>query len=576
MNEILFMIGDLPVRTGAALIGFGALALLLLLIIAVVIARSGRRGAEMAMAQAIRADELEERLSEMMRAQSEATGRVDAMGQALAGRQAEMARAVSERLDSVTHRVGQSMEQTTRNTMDCLRVLHERLGIIDNAHKNLTDLTSQVTTLRDVLANKQSRGAFGQARMEAIVQDGMPKGSYEFQFTLSTGKRPDCVVFLPDQRPLCIDAKFPLEAMTALHDARSDEEKKIATQRLRNDVMKHVSDIAEKYLIAGETQDTALMFVPSESVYAEIHDGFDDVIQKAYRARVVLVSPSLLMLAIQVMQQILKDARMRDAADQIRTEVLNLGDDLDAPARSRAEAAEAFWRRQRGRPPDPDLRRQDRKARRPDRGAGFQQGAAGLRRGAAPRQAGRARTVPAAAQAAGGGVARGVTWSPQPDATRNLIQPRAAKTLQIVLPIGLVHDGHLACDPGERNIGLRAAKLLQRGRGDIVLSGHAGGRREHPMGADEVAALPDAFARQSNGLVVIAPDELRVGGDAAKHGRKRIARAQPQRAPRGNAAFFPPPGIGQHQTVIALRQREVRIEPKRDLQFRQRILETPR
>jgi DNA recombination protein RmuC len=320
MNEILFMIGTTPIRTGEALIGFGALALLLLLVIVVAVARSGRRGLELAQAQALRADELEDRLSEMLRAQSEATGRVDAMGQALAGRQAEMARAVTERLDSVTHRVGQSMEQTTRNTMDSLRVLHERLGIIDNAHKNLTDLTSQVTTLRDVLANKQSRGAFGQARMEAIVQDGMPKGAYEFQHTLSTGKRPDCVVFLPDQRPLCIDAKFPLEAITALHDARSDEEKKFATQRLRADVMKHVSDIAEKYLIAGETQDTALMFVPSESVYAEIHYRFDYVVQKAYRARVVL--------AIQVMQQILKDARMRDAADQIRTEVLNLGDDL--------------------------------------------------------------------------------------------------------------------------------------------------------------------------------------------------------------------------------------------------------
>src|SRR3954464_3699621 len=328
MNEILMTIGDLPVRTGAALIGIGAAALLLLVIIAIALARSGRRGAELALTQEMRADELEQRLSEMLRAQSEATGRVDAMGQALAGRQAEMARAVSERLDSVSHRVGQSMEQTTRNTMDSLRVLHERLGIIDNAHKNLTDLTSQVTTLRDVLANKQSRGAFGQARMEAIVQDGMPKDSYAFQHTLSNNKRPDCVVFLPDQRPLCIDAKFPLEAMTALHDARSDEEKKFAAQRLRVDVMKHVSDIAEKYLIPGETQDTALMFVPSESVYAEIHDGFDDVIQKAYRARVVLVSPSLLMLAIQVMQQILKDARMRDAADQIRTEVLNLGDDL--------------------------------------------------------------------------------------------------------------------------------------------------------------------------------------------------------------------------------------------------------
>jgi len=328
MNEILFLIGDWPVRVADGLIGISALALVLLLVLVIVVAKSGRRGAELAMAQAIRADELEERLHEVLGVQRESTGRVDAMAQALAGRQAEMARAVNERLDSVTHRVGQSMEATTRNTMDSLRKLHERLGIIDNAHKNLTDLTTQVTTLRDVLANKQSRGAFGQARMEAIVQDGMPKGSYEFQFTLSNNKRPDCVVLLPDQRPLCIDAKFPLEAMTALHDARSDEERRIAAQRLRTDIMKHVSDIAEKYLITGETQDTALMFVPSESVYAEIHDGFDDVIQKAYRARVVLVSPSLLMLAIQVMQQILKDARIRDAADQIRNEVMHLGDDL--------------------------------------------------------------------------------------------------------------------------------------------------------------------------------------------------------------------------------------------------------
>jgi DNA recombination protein RmuC len=328
MNQVLFLVGDWPVHLSDALIGFAVLTLVLLLTITIVVARSGKRETTFALAQAARADELEERFNDMLRAQAEASGRVDAMAQALAGRQADMARAVNERLDSVTHRVGQSMEQSTRNTMDSLRVLHERLGIIDNAHKNLTDLTTQVTTLRDVLANKQSRGAFGQARMEAIVQDGLPKGSYEFQYTLTTGKRPDCVVFLPDQRPLCIDAKFPLEAVTALHDARTDEERKFASQRLRNDVMRHVSDIAEKYVVPGETQDTALMFVPSESVYAEIHDSFDDVIQKAYRARVVLVSPSLLMLAIQVMQQILRDARMRDAADLIRTEVLNLGDDL--------------------------------------------------------------------------------------------------------------------------------------------------------------------------------------------------------------------------------------------------------
>ncbi|UFZ02581.1 DNA recombination protein RmuC [Bradyrhizobium ontarionense] len=328
LNPVVVMIGDLPVRASDALIGFGVLVLLLLVMIAIAVARSGRHGTQLAIAQAVRADELEQRFGDMMRIQSEASGRVDAMAQLLAGRQVELARSVNERLDTVTHRVGQSMEQSTRHTMDSLRVLHERLGIIDSAHRDLSELTTQVTTLRDVLANKQSRGAFGQARMEAIVQDGLPKGSYAFQYTLASGKRPDCVVFLPDTRPLCIDAKFPLEAVTALHDATSDEEKRAAAQRLRTDVLRHVNDIAEKYLVVGETQDTALMFVPSESVYAEIHDGFDDVIQKAYRAHVVLVSPSLLMLAIQVMQQIMKDARIRDAADQIRNEVIHLGDDL--------------------------------------------------------------------------------------------------------------------------------------------------------------------------------------------------------------------------------------------------------
>ena len=323
------MVGDVPVTAVRALIAFGALALILLLSIVIVIARGGRANESAAAMQVMRTQELELRLTDMLRAQSETSGRMQEMGAALAGRQSDMARAVSERLDAVQHRVGQSMEQTTRNTMESLSVLHERLGIIDSAHKNLTDLTTQVTTLRDVLANKQSRGAFGQARMEAIVQDGMPKGSYAFQYTLNNGKRPDCVVFLPDQRPLCIDAKFPLEAITALHAARSDEEKKIASQRMRLDITRHITDIADKYLIAGETQETALMFVPSESVYAEIHDSFDDVVQKAYRARVVLVSPSLLMLAIQVMQQILKDARMRDAADQVRTEVMNMMGDIE-------------------------------------------------------------------------------------------------------------------------------------------------------------------------------------------------------------------------------------------------------
>jgi DNA recombination protein RmuC len=179
-----------------------------------------------------------------------------------------------------------------------------------------------------VLTNKQSRGAFGQGRMEAIVQDGLPKGAYEFQYTLSNRTRPDCCIFMPDKRPLVVDAKFPLEGVTAYREAKTDDERKFAAQRLRQDVGKHFADIAEKYLIPGETQEMALMFVPSESVYAEIHDGFDDIVQKAYRSRVVMVSPSLLMLAIQVVQQIQKDARMREAADQIRDEVGHLMGDV--------------------------------------------------------------------------------------------------------------------------------------------------------------------------------------------------------------------------------------------------------
>jgi DNA recombination protein RmuC len=250
------------------------------------------------------------------------------MGQMLQAQHAELQRAVHARLDSVTHRLDQSMHQTTKQTTDNLQKLNERLAVIDAAQQNITQLATQVTSLQAVLTNKQQRGAFGQARMEMIIQDGLAKGTYEFQFTLSNRTRPDCAIFFPDQRPLIVDAKFPLEAVTAFRDAKTDEERAAAGKMLRQSVSKHISDIACKYLIPGETQDLALMFVPSESIYAELHDQFDDLIQKAFRSQVVIVSPSLLMLAIQVIQQIHRDARMREAADKIHAEVGYLMDDL--------------------------------------------------------------------------------------------------------------------------------------------------------------------------------------------------------------------------------------------------------
>ena len=232
-----------------------------------------------------------------------------------------MQQTVNERLDTVSQNLGLSMQNTTKHTVENLQKLNERLAVIDTAQKNITELATQVSSLQGVLTNKQSRGAFGQGQLEAIIADVLPKGAYEFQYTLKNKSRPDCAIFMPDSGPLIIDAKFPLEAMTAFRSATTEEERKQAIQRVKQDITKHISDIADKYLVPGETQDIALMFIPSESVYADLHERFDDVVQRAHRARVMIVSPTLMVMAIQVIKQVRKDAEMREAADQIRNEV---------------------------------------------------------------------------------------------------------------------------------------------------------------------------------------------------------------------------------------------------------------
>ena len=329
MQDVIFMLGAHPVTIAELLLASSAAAFLLLLGLAFALWRSGKRRALEAQEQTYRAEEMETRVSELLRAQAELTGRVQAFAEGMGGRQAEFSRAVNERLDAVSHRLGEGMQRTAKETMESLGQLNERLAVVDAAQGRLAELSSQLVTLKDVLANKQARGAFGQGRMEAIVADGLPKDAYAFQFTLSNGKRPDCAVFLPgDERPLLIDAKFPLESITAFREAKTDDSKRMAATRLRQDIQKHVSDIAGRYFLPGETQDMALMFVPSESVYAELHENFDDLVQKAFRDRVMLVSPSLLMLAIQVLQVIVKDARMREQAEMVRAEVAKLMADV--------------------------------------------------------------------------------------------------------------------------------------------------------------------------------------------------------------------------------------------------------
>ncbi len=329
MSEILFAINGMNVTLGMLVATLSGLAVALLLGLLFAQGRQSRTRTLEAQEQSLRVEELQQQLFELLKAQSATTGQVQFLAQGFGNKQEELTRTVNERLDAVTHRLGENMTKAAQATSEGLSKLHERLAVVDAAQTRMQELTGHMVTLKDVLANKQARGAFGQGRMEAIVADGLHKNAYEFQHTLSNGKRPDCAIFLPgDDRPLAIDAKFPLEAITAFREAQTEDLRRGALARLKQDINKHVNDIAERYLVPGETQDIALMFVPSESVYAELHEACDDVLQKAFRQRVILVSPSLLMLAIQVVQAIVRDAQMRDAAEKIQVEVGKLVEDV--------------------------------------------------------------------------------------------------------------------------------------------------------------------------------------------------------------------------------------------------------
>ena len=299
----------------------GLVILLMFAVIILMMRGRGRSGDDML--------EAEHNMATLLRAQAEMQGRLATMAEVFGARQAELNQAIGQRLDGMSQRVTATIGEQTRSTHENLRRLQERLAVIDTAQTNIQSLAKDVVGLQAILSNKQTRGAFGQARMETIVADGLPMGAYSFQPTLSNGSRPDCTVRMPNgSPPLVIDAKFPLEAWNAIRAAASPEQGKIAGQQFRRDLELHIRDISEKYLIPSETQDTAFLFVPSESIFAEIHENFEAIVQKAQRARIVIVSPSLLMLSIQVIQAILKDQRMREQAHVIQSEVAHLMDDL--------------------------------------------------------------------------------------------------------------------------------------------------------------------------------------------------------------------------------------------------------
>ena len=261
--------------------------------------------------------------------QAEQLASLTARLQALAESQVNLQSAINQRLDSVTHRLGEGFSQNAEKTAKSLGEIQERLTVIDKAQDNLIKLSNDVVGLQDILSNKQARGAFGEIQLNDLVSSILPPTAYEFQATLTNGKRADCLIHLPKPPgSIAIDAKFPLESYRLLQAAERGDERKLAERAFRVDVLKHVADIAERYVAIEGTADSALMFLPSEAVYAELHANFRDVVEKSFAAKVWIVSPTTMMATLNTVRAILRDVRMREQAGLIQKEVAVLMEDI--------------------------------------------------------------------------------------------------------------------------------------------------------------------------------------------------------------------------------------------------------
>lgn len=236
---------------------------------------------------------------------------------------------MDEKLLAVTKSVGDGLQQNTVKTNETLTDLRERLAKIDAAQQKISSLSEQVVSLQEVLSNKQARGAFGEIQLNDLVVSILPPNAYAFQALLSNGKKADCLLNLPNPPgAIVIDAKFPLESYYALRHAETDRDKLEAERFFKASVLKHIKDISEKYILAGETAESALMFLPSEAIYAELHANFIDVVETSYKAKVWIVSPTTLMATLNTVRAILKDAHMREQAGVIQKEVGLLIEDI--------------------------------------------------------------------------------------------------------------------------------------------------------------------------------------------------------------------------------------------------------
>ena len=271
-----------------------------------------------------------EKIQKLSEGQERLTGGLQTVSEAQAKAQLSMINMMEERLAKVQLQMNENLSHSSRRTAQSLGDLQQRLSTIDKAQEKITKLSGDVLSLQDILSNKQTRGAFGEIQLTDIVSKALPSDGFELQATLSNGKRADCLIKLPNPPgPIVVDSKFPLEAYEALRNASSETETSTAVRSFRISVRKHIKDISEKYIIEGETADGAILFLPSEAVYAELHANFSDLVREGFSARVWIVSPTTCMATLNTMRAILKDARMREQAGAIRNELTLLYHDVD-------------------------------------------------------------------------------------------------------------------------------------------------------------------------------------------------------------------------------------------------------
>ncbi|OXT01786.1 hypothetical protein B7H23_02185 [Notoacmeibacter marinus] len=270
-------------------------------------------------------------LSRVEQQQAELAGRLGALADHLGERQEAFDARLARRLEHLSGRLGESLTRQNRATQTNLTELSERLAVIDSAQRNIGELAGEMMGLQAILTDKQTRGLFGERRMEAILHDALPVGTFDLQTKLPSGVRPDALVRLPGGAPpLVIDAKFPLEAWRTMGEADDDLARDAARKRFRRDMAVHIDAVGEKYVQPGETQDFAFLFVPSESVFADLHEHFGPVLERASRRRVMLVSPSLLMLALGIVHSMRRDEAMAREAHRIQAEVAALMEEIGA------------------------------------------------------------------------------------------------------------------------------------------------------------------------------------------------------------------------------------------------------